>query len=274
MLTLLPTPIGNIEDISLRALRVLEEAQILLCEDTRVAKRLLKLLEERHGLNHKIEKFISLHSHNEERVLASLEPGFFEKNVVYMSDAGMPCISDPGAVLVEYCQLRGIDYTVLPGPTAFATAFAASGFRQGRFIFYGFLPHKGAERIGELQKLLTEPYAVIIYEAPHRFEKLLDELQEHAPERVVFAAKEISKKHERFFKGCAKELKERISGPLLKGEWVVILSPSERAVQGGGLSAADIEALQIPPKQKAKLLSKATGLGVKECYERVMAKKK
>ncbi len=274
MLTLLPTPIGNIEDISIRALRVLEEAHILLCEDTRVAKKLLKLLEERHGLNHKIEKFISFHSHNEDRVLASLEPSFFEKNIVYMSDAGMPCISDPGAVLVEYCQRHGIDYTVLPGPTAFATAYAASGFTQGRFIFYGFLPHKGSERRGELQKLLTEPYAVILYEAPHRFEKLLDELEQHAPERVVFAAKEISKKHEHFFKGCAKELKEQISGALLKGEWVVILSPSVQSTQGNALSAADIEALDIPPKQKAKLLSKVTGLSVKECYERVLTEKK
>lgn len=253
---------------------MLEEAQIVLCEDTRVAKRLLRLLEERHGLTVKAEKFISLHSHNEDRVLSSLGAGFFEKSVVYMSDAGMPCISDPGALLVEYCQKNGIEYTVLPGPTAFATAYAASGFAYGRFIFYGFLPHKGAERSRELQKLLSYDYPVILYEAPHRFEKLLAELELKAPERVIFAAKELTKMHERFFKGSARELKERITGPLLKGEWVVIISPGAETVRGTALDISDIEALDLPPKQKAKLLSKMTGLSVKECYEKVLPPKK
>ncbi len=274
MLTLLPTPIGNIEDISIRSLRVLEEAQILLCEDTRVAKKLLKLLEERHSLSHKIERILSFHSHNEAKFLASLTPSFFDRNVVYMSDAGMPCISDPGASLVEYCQRHDIEYTVLPGPTAFATAYAASGFAEGHFIFYGFLPHKSAERTRQLQKLLAEPYSFILYEAPHRFEKLLSELERMAPERVIFAAKELTKRYERFFKGYAGELKERIGGSLLKGEWVVIVSPGSDSLSRCGLDAADIEALDLPPKQKAKLLSKVTGMSVKECYDRILPKKK
>lgn len=274
MLTLLPTPIGNIEDISIRALRVLEEADLLLCEDTRVAKKLLKLLEERHGLSHHIEKVLSFHSHNEAKFLASLEPSFFDRNVVYMSDAGMPCISDPGASLVGYCQRHGIGYTVLPGPTAFATAYAASGLTEGRFLFYGFLPHKGKERTDALQKLLAESYPVILYEAPHRMEKLLDELSRLAAGRDVFAAKEISKRNERFFRGDAEALKEEITGNLLKGEWVVIVAPGSGESLGVTLTAEEIEALDLPPRQKAKLLAKATGMSVKACYERAVPKKK
>ncbi|WP_457594535.1 16S rRNA (cytidine(1402)-2'-O)-methyltransferase [Hydrogenimonas sp.] len=270
MLTLLPTPIGNIEDISLRALRVLEGAEALLCEDTRVAKKLLRLLTERHGLVHRIETFIPFHSHNEKEVLASLEPSFFERNVVYMSDAGMPCISDPGALLVDYCQRRGIDYTVLPGPTAFATAYAASGFLEGKFLFYGFLPHKGRERESELRRLLDEPWPVILYEAPHRMERLLDEVAAADPQRLLFAAKEITKRHERFFKGRAEELRSAITGSLLKGEWVVVLAAGSGAEESGSLSLLDIEALDLPPKQKAKLLAKATGESVKACYERLL----
>ncbi|WP_456452645.1 16S rRNA (cytidine(1402)-2'-O)-methyltransferase [Hydrogenimonas sp.] len=270
MLTLLPTPIGNIEDISIRALRVLEEADALLCEDTRVAKKLLRLLSERHGLKHRIDTFISLHSHNEKATLDSLEPSFFERNVVYMSDAGMPCISDPGAMLVRWCQERGIAYTVLPGPSAFATAYAASGFLSPRFLFFGFLPHKGRARESELLEALCQRYPVVLYEAPHRLEKLLDELARHAPERVLFAAKELTKRHERFFRGTAGELKREISGSLLKGEWVVVIEAAEEAGEGSAIGVSEIEALDLPPKQKAKLLAKATGRSVAECYDEIV----
>jgi len=274
LLTLLPTPIGNIEDISLRALRVLEEADAILCEDTRVAKKLLTLLSERHGLNHHIHTFISLHSHNESEVLQKLTPDFFDQHVVYMSDAGMPCISDPGARLVAYCQKHGIDYTVLPGPSAFTTAFAASGFIETHFSFYGFLPHKGRERKEALREVLSQPWSTILYEAPHRLEKLLDELIAEAEDRTIFMAKEITKKHERFFKGQPAELKQAITGSLLKGEWVIIISPTTERKETTTLSLQEIEILDLPPKQKAKLISKLTGQSVKVCYNQLMQKEK
>lgn len=272
MLTLLPTPIGNIEDITLRALRVLEEADILLCEDTRVTKRLLHLLSERHGLKHKIERFISIHSHNEAEIIRSFSIEMFEKNVVYVSDAGMPCISDPGALLVAWCQEHGVHYTVLPGPSAFTTAYAASGFANPRFLFYGFLPHKGKAREEALTEVLGSRYPAILYEAPHRLEKLLEELDRHAPDRTVFAAKELSKRHERFFKGTPSRLREMITGTLLKGEWVVVLDASPKKEGASVMEVAEIEALQLPPKQKAKLLAKATGRSVKACYEELVDK--
>jgi 16S rRNA (cytidine1402-2'-O)-methyltransferase len=270
LLTLLPTPIGNIDDIPIRALRVLEEADAVLCEDTRVARKLLRLLAERHGLMHHIDTFISLHSHNERETLASLDPEFFEKNVVYMSDAGMPCISDPGALLVRWCQEREIPYTVVPGPTAFATAYAASGFTDPRFCFFGFLPHKGRAREEALEEALGQRHPVILYEAPHRLEKLLDELAAKAPEREIFAAKELTKRHESFFRGTAEALRKEITGPLRKGEWVLVLAPGEGNTDTLALDETAIAALDLPPKQKAKLLAKATGKSVRECYERLI----
>ena len=266
MLTLLPTPIGNIEDVTFRALRVLEEAEVILCEDTRVTKKLLHLLHKRCGLEHNVKRFISLHSHNELEVVGLFEKSFFDQNVVYMSDAGMPCISDPGAILVQYCIKNGIKYTVLPGPSAFVTAYAGSGFLDKEFVFFGFLPHKGKQREKQLQRVLSESYPVIIYESSHRLEKLLDELAKNIPNRVVFVAKEITKKHEYYFKDEAIRLKEQISKISLKGEWVVIISPDKINKSIPSITIQDIRSLDIPPKQKAKLLAKITNKSIKECY--------
>ncbi|WP_457595923.1 16S rRNA (cytidine(1402)-2'-O)-methyltransferase [Hydrogenimonas sp.] len=272
MLTLLPTPIGNVEDITLRALRVLERAEVVLCEDTRVARKLLGLLWERHGLQNRAHTFISLHSHNETETLASLDPALFEKEVVYMSDAGMPGISDPGAALVRWCRDHGVPYTVLPGPSALVTAYAASGFASTRFLFFGFLPHKGEARREALAEALAQPWPTVLYEAPHRLGKLLDALAEAAPDRRLFLAKELTKRHERYFEGTAPELREAVTGSLEKGEWVVVIDADGDARPQGGFSPEEIEALDLPPRQKAKLLAKATGRPVKECYESVVKK--
>ena len=265
MLTLLPTPIGNIEDITLRTLRVLEEADVLLCEDTRVAKKLLNLLSLRYNFKHKIKKFISLHSHNEKETINSFDEDFFSQNVVYISDAGMPCISDPGALLVKHCIQKGVEYTVLPGASAFVTAYAGSGFLDSRFLFFGFLAHKGSEREKQLMSVINEKYPVILYESPHRLKKLFDELESAIPEREIVAVKEISKRHERYFRGKATELKEQISGDYIKGEWVIIISPTKTDATYA-IAVEDVNSLNLPPKQKAKLLSKLTGKPVKECY--------
>ena len=271
MLTLVPTPIGNLEDITLRALRALEVAEIVLCEDTRVAKRLLQLLSQRHGLQVRADTFLSLHSHNETMRLETLDTKLFERNVVYMSDAGMPAISDPGAALVAWCKERGINYTVLPGPSAFATAYAASGFPQTQFLFYGFLPHKGRAREIAMANLLRQPWPVVLYEAPHRLEKLLQAFARSAPERILFLAKEISKKHERYLYGDAKSLLERIAGAMRKGEWVVIVPPAEADERDVDVEA--VLAMDMPPKEKAKLLAEATGRSVGVCYEMIVAGK-
>ena len=143
MLSLVPTPIGNIGDISLRAIELLSEADTLLCEDTRVTKKLIHILKERYNTVFKENQtFISLHSHNEKEFIKDLEPSFFDKNVVYASDAGMAGISDPGQILVKYAQENNVKYDVLPGANAVLTAFVASGFVETKMLFWGFLPHK------------------------------------------------------------------------------------------------------------------------------------
>ncbi len=268
MLTLVPTPIGNISDISLRAMEKLSKADILLCEDTRITKKLLNILQERYSLERKEQRFISLHSHNEYHFLENIEPSFFNENVVYVSDAGMPGISDPGQHLVRYCIDHKIDYDVLPGANAVLTAFAASGFVETKMLFFGFLPHKGSERSSALQQALHNGYTTVLYEAPHRLGKLLDELEAEVPKRQLFAAKELTKKFQRYLNGTASELKNTLEGNF-RGEWVVVIEAGQ--ARQSSLSEREVLALDIPKKAAAKLISKITGENAKACYQRLVS---
>ena len=269
MLSLVPTPIGNIGDISLRAMDALSEADILLCEDTRVTKKLLNILKERYNFTPKEnQEFISLHSHNEQAFVEKLEVSFFEQNIVYVSDAGMPGVSDPGQTLVRYCIENKIEYDVLPGANAVLTAFVASGFCQTQMLFFGFLDHKGNSRAAQLQEALHNGYTTVLYESPHRLEKLLKELSQEAPEREIFLAKELTKRYQKFFHGRAAEILKELGGNF-KGEWVVVLSASKKHA-ASAISEKDILALDLPKKVQAKLVSKITGENTKSCYQRLL----
>jgi len=263
---LIPTPIGNIDDISVRSLKLLTEIQILLCEDTRVTKKLLNLLSNRNNIKFKVEKFISFHSHNDKRVLASLGEEFFSEDIVFMSDAGMPCVSDPGANLVKYCQDREIEYEVLPGANAALLAYASSGFDFSRFTFYGFLPHKGKDREKSLNEVVNLENPAIIYESPHRIEKLAKELAFICPDRNLFAIKEATKKFEKKFFSSSCKFPIFLDSINTKGEWTLVLEPKEED-KGEKISQNDIKNLDIHPKQKAKLLAKLSGKSIKECYD-------
>ena len=268
MLTLVPTPIGNIGDITLRAMQALSEADTLLCEDTRVTKKLIHILKERYSLTCKEnQQFISLHSHNEHHFVQNLTPDFFEKNVVYASDAGMPGISDPGQLLVAYCKDNGVKYDVLPGANAVLTAYAASGFVETSFLFFGFLPHKGGDRDKALQKALYNGYTTILYESPHRLDKLLEELIKEVPTRKLFVAKELTKKFQRYLHGTAQEILETLAGNY-KGEWVVVIEAGEAI--NSNISQNDILELELPIKTASKLISKITGENPKSCYKRLL----
>lgn len=270
MLTLVPTPIGNLEDISFRSLEALKSAELFLCEDTRVTKKLLTLLSEKYNLTFACTQFQSFHHHNQEKLLATFDiTAFKEKNIVYVSDAGMPCISDPGATLVEFCIQNDIAYEVLPGANAILTAYALSGFDYAQFSFFGFLPHKGKERQNAFNKLMMSPFVAIVYESPHRLLKFLEELSVYDENRVIFLAKEITKKFQTTYKGSAKTLFEQLKKTAIKGEWVVVIEPQAQAL-GELITIADIQELQLPPKQKAKLLSKLTGRSVKEIYQEIL----
>jgi 16S rRNA (cytidine1402-2'-O)-methyltransferase len=269
LLTLVPTPIGNIGDISLRAIQALSNADTLLCEDTRVTKKLIHILKERYNTEFKEnQEFISLHSHNEQAFVEKLEPSFFEQNVVYASDAGMPGVSDPGQVLVSYCLKNNIEYDVLPGANAVLTAFVASGFCETQMLFFGFLDHKGSSRSEGLQRALHSGYTTVLYESPHRLEKLLLELDKEAPSREIFLCKELTKKYQKYLRGTASDILTRLDGNF-RGEWVVVIKASV-AQNSSAISENDILELDLPKKTQAKLISKITGENTKEIYKKLL----
>ena len=267
MITLIPTPIGNIQDITLRAMRTFEQAELFLCEDTRETRKLLRLLQERYDLRMPAAEFVSFHEHNGAQRLAQMGEAIATRNVVYVSDAGMPAISDPGQALVAWAQENGVDYDVLPGASAVVTAYAASGFGGGDFRFFGFLPHKGRERQARLDAVLASPADAILYEAPHRLEKLLDALAAADPHRELFAAKELTKRHQRYYRGTVASVREAILSETIRGEWVLILRGQTSETKT--LTLDQVLRLDLPPKPKAKLLALLSDRSVKEWYERI-----
>jgi 16S rRNA (cytidine1402-2'-O)-methyltransferase len=272
LLTFVPTPIGNLDDLCFRALDRLAEAEVFLCEDTRVTKKLLKLLADRRGVAfYPNPRFISLHSHNEGDKLKTLDRALFDRPCVYVSDAGMPCLSDPGALLVDYLNANQIAYDILPGANAAITAFAAFGSAGGgKFLFYGFLPHKSSARRSELLTLLNYPFAIALYESPRRIADFAALIKELAPDRFIGAFKEMTKLHEKRFIGLASEFETALETMIAKGEWTIIIAPKAIApsAQNGEL-IDEIKNLQAPIKPLAKILAKLSGESVGAWYERL-----
>lgn len=268
MITFVPTPIGNPQDITIRAMRTFEKAELFLCEDTRHTKRLLKLLEERFDMVYPNAEFYSFNEHNGEARLGELGEILGTKAVVYVSDAGMPVISDPGQLLVAYAQKHDIAYDVLPGASAVTTAYAASGFEEGKFLFYAFLPHKGKERATALSEAMNNGYNTVLYESPHRLDKLLEEIATLDAQRELFLAKEISKKYQTYFEGTAHSLMEQFQDLNIRGEWVVVIRAKESVEKN--LSFTEVLNLDLPPKIKAKLLAQLSDKSVKEWYNELI----
>ena len=270
MITFIPTPIGNPQDITIRAMKLFEKAALFFCEDTRQTKRLLRLLEERFDMTYPEAEFISFNEHNGAARIEEFASVLDEKEIVYVSDAGMPVISDPGQVLVAYCQEQGLKYDVLPGASAVTTAYAASGFEAGKFLFSAFLPHKGKERAAALSEAMNNGYNTVLYESPHRLAKLLKELREADENREIFLAKEISKKYQSYYRGTAKELDEKFKTLNIRGEWVVVISAQKSMEKS--LSFSEVLKLDLPPKPKAKLLAQLSDKSVKEWYETLISR--
>ena len=217
-LYIVPTPIGNLEDITLRALRVLKEADLILAEDTRTSSVLLK----KYDIHTRMESHHKFNEHKTaEGICRRIREGL---NVALISDAGTPGISDPGFLLVRTCIEAGVEVETLPGATAFVPALISSGFPSDRFCFEGFLPvKKGRQtRLGELA---GETRTVILYESPYRVEKTLGQLMEFTgPDRMAAVCREISKVHEECRRGTVKELYEWYSMNEPKGEIVMIIA--------------------------------------------------
>jgi 16S rRNA (cytidine1402-2'-O)-methyltransferase len=216
---LVGTPIGNLEDMSYRAVRTLSEVDLILAEDTRVSGVLLRHYDIRTPLK-------SCHGFNErsrvDEILEVLSQG---KSVALISDAGMPVISDPGGRMVRAVREAGYPVTAVPGPTAAATALALSGWGENGWLFQGFVPNKSAGRRRLLETLRDEPRTVVLYESTHRIRKLLSDLQEIHPERSVFIGRELTKKFETCVEGAPEELAAFFETHSIKGEFVVILGP-------------------------------------------------
>lgn len=218
MLTVVPTPIGNLQDITLRAIEALRGAEIVAAEDTRHSGLLL------HHLGIK-KPMVSLHEHNEASRSASLvEEIAGGKSVALVTDAGMPGISDPGFRLIHACRERGLPVTVLPGPSAVLTALVGSGLPSATFYFGGFLPVKSGQRRAELERAISRGTTGVYFESPHRLTKTLAVLAEIAPSTPLCVARELTKKFEEYRRGPAAELLAHYESHPPRGEITLVIA--------------------------------------------------
>lgn len=273
-LYLVATPIGNLEDITVRALRLLGEADLIACEDTR---HTLKLLNH-YGIH---KPTLSYHQHNEAsrapELLKRLEEG---AQIVLVSDAGTPTISDPGHRLVSLCLERQIPVVPIPGPSAVIAALAASGLPTEEFLFVGFLPSRPAARRKALQNLAKETRTLAIYEAPHRLVDTLADAVESFGRRQAVVAREITKVHEEFLRGDLAELLVRVQQQPVRGEITILIGPpapgSEKVPT---LCAAPLSQRveqimlerQIDRKAALKLAARERGLTKREAYKQLVS---
>ena len=213
----MPTPIGNLEDITLRALTVLKSVDVILAEDTRTSGKLLKHFDIQKPLK-------SYHIFNEHKTIDNLMGQFKEgKIMALISDAGTPSISDPGFLLVRECLKEKIEVECLPGATAFVPDLVKSGLPSDKFVFEGFLPHKKGRQT-RLEKLAEEERTIVLYESPHRLVKCLGQLLEHmGPGRNASVSRELTKLHEETLNGNLEELKEAFEKRTVKGEIVIVV---------------------------------------------------
>lgn len=218
MLYVIGTPIGNLGDITLRALSVLKSADVIAAEDTRHSGNLLRHFEIRKPL-------VSYHEHNEAMRTAELSERLAAgENVALITDAGMPGVSDPGARLIRACIERGLPYTIIPGPSAVLTALAGSGFSLDRFSYRGFLPPKSGGRERELRAAAERDETTVFFESPHKISKTLAACVEIMPDRQLCVARELTKKFEEFRRGTAAELLAHYEAHPAKGEITFVIS--------------------------------------------------
>lgn len=270
------TPIGNLEDITHRALRMLREVDIIACEDTRHTRKLLN----HYGIKTKVTSY---HDHNErERTVELLQALASGANVAIVSDAGTPSISDPGFRLVSEAGAQGLPVVALPGPTALIAALVASGLPTDEFFFAGFLPARSGERHARLTKLRELPATLIFYEAPHRIAATLKDAHEILGERRAVVARELTKLHEEIARGRLSELAERFgSGERARGEIVLLIdrTPIESeltnaaGVRNIATLVAGFEAAGLDHRAALKKAARELGLTRDEAYRRLVAER-
>ena len=217
-LSIVPTPIGNLNDITYRAIKVLKESDIILCEDTRISKRLL----DKYSID---KPLYSYHIHNEHKVVEKyIQYIISGKKVSLISDAGTPGISDPGYLIIRESVKKNIEIDCLPGPTAFVPALINSGISSDKFVFEGFLPKKKG-RMSRIEFLKEEKRSIIIYESPHRIKRLIQELKAvFGGQRLVSISRELSKIHQENIRGTLDEVDKNLESKNIKGELILIIN--------------------------------------------------
>jgi 16S rRNA (cytidine1402-2'-O)-methyltransferase len=262
-LTVIPTPIGNMEDITLRALRHLREADLVACEDTRRTGRLLA--------NHDIKKdLVAYHEHNEERLAPELAGRAKTERIALVTDAGTPLVSDPGYRLVRACIEAGVEIEALPGPSALTTALVASGLPADTVVFTGFPPRKGRERTQLLERIATESSTFVLFESPHRLVKTLGDLPAETP---VAVCRELTKLYEEVFRGTVEEAARHFSEGV-RGEIVLVLRGGTAKAQesiGEAVSRARryVDEGESPSRAAARA-ARESGWRRGEVYERLV----
>ena len=270
-LYLVATPIGNLEDITLRALRVLKEADLIACEDTRQTQKLLQ-----HYAIHK--EMVSYHAHNElmraPELVIQLEEG---AQVALVSDAGTPVVSDPGHRLVVLCLRHHIPVVPIPGPSAFVAALAASGLPTDEFLFVGFLPSRAGARRKKLDALKSETRALVLYEAPHRLAETLADAADILGARQAVVAREVTKIHEEFLRGSLSELRDAANKRAPRGEITLLIGPAvegEVQVVPAMPLKQRVEQLEaeagLDRKAALKQAARERGLGKREAYKQLL----
>lgn len=272
-LYLVATPIGNLEDITLRALRVLKEADLIACEDTRQTAKLLN----HYGIH---KRAVSYHEHNEvvraAELVLEMEEG---ARVALVADAGTPGISDPGDHLIALAIRHGLPVIPVPGATAFGAALMASGLPSGPFHFVGFLPPKRVARRKALQALVDEPGTLVFYEAPHRLAESLADMATVLGDRVAVLAREVTKLHEEFLRGRLGALAAQMKQRPPKGEITVLVGPpaGERPARRGVSLRTRVERLQkkkgLSLKAALKAVARELGLSRDEAFRRLQEEK-
>ena len=217
-LSIVPTPIGNLNDITYRAIKVLKDSDIILCEDTRISKRLL----DKYSID---KPLYSYHIHNEHKVVEKyIQYIISGKKVSLISDAGTPGISDPGYLIIRESIKKNIEIDCLPGPTAFVPALINSGISSDKFVFEGFLPKKKG-RMSRIEFLKEEKRSIIIYESPHRIKRLIEELKAvFGGQRLVSISRELSKIHQENIRGTLDEVDKNLKSKNIKGELILIIN--------------------------------------------------
>jgi 16S rRNA (cytidine1402-2'-O)-methyltransferase len=272
-LFLVGTPIGNLEDITLRALRILQEVDQIACEDTRHTQKLLT-----HYDIHK--PLVSYHEHNEmtraPELIVRLEQG---AKIALVSDAGMPLVSDPGHRLVSLCVRHRIPVVPVPGPSALLAALGASGLPNDEFLFAGFLPQRKGERRRALERLRIEERTIILYEAPHRIAETVTDARQILGDRQACLAREVTKLHEEFRRGRLSELEVSLEERPARGEITLLIAPADLAEPNkpaeSSQSLADrVEELmrqaKLDRREALKLAAKERGLTRRDAYDQLI----